>query len=163
LIRRITNAAPEGAAGVAVDRVRALPAGDSVLHSDLHLYNVMGDGSGNWIAIDWDVALTGPRVYGVARSRFLLLEADIADVAAGPGGDDSRRIAAAQYVDAYNSLAPIDRDELDAWRLPDSLAPIDRDELDAWRLPVLAARLDESIIAERDYLLEEIAMELAKA
>jgi len=67
LERRIGTATPRRFIGPTLQRLAQLPDGDAVLHSDLHVYNAMGDGQDGWVAIDWDRALYGPPNYGVAR------------------------------------------------------------------------------------------------
>lgn len=140
---RIKHALPRHLQPLVLTRLAELPDGESVLHSDLHVLNVMQGSDGNWVAIDWDRAITGPHHYGVARSLFLVLEADLGDLEPVPGITAARRHLSETYIAEYAKRRPLDRDELAAWRLP-----------------VLAARLDEPIPAERDYLLAEIAKEI---
>ncbi|NND01690.1 MAG: phosphotransferase [Acidimicrobiia bacterium] len=143
---RIINAVPSGVREMVLQRLRELPDGDSILHSDLHVLNVMLGSEGTWVAIDWDRAITGPHHYGVARSLFLITEADLGDLEPVPGITEGRRELGEIYLREYSEHRSLDRHELAAWRLP-----------------VLAARLDEPIAAERDYLLGEIERELSRA
>ena len=142
---RIASAAPPEFRDAVLRRLDELPDGSCVLHSDLHVMNVMQGTDGRWVAIDWDRAITGPHHYGVARSLFLGLEADLGDVEPVPGITAARRQLTDIYLAEYAKRRPLDRGELAAWRLP-----------------VLAARLAEPIPAEREYLIAEIEKEIGQ-
>ncbi|MBT8197001.1 MAG: phosphotransferase [Acidimicrobiia bacterium] len=143
---RIERAVPAEAQASVLQRLAELPDGDSILHSDLHVANAMLDGDSRWVAIDWNVATTGPHHYGVARTLFLLVEADLGDFGPAVGVTGARARMGRDYLVQYEARRPLDRDQLAAWRLP-----------------VLAARLAEPIEAERDYLLAEIAHEVDRS
>ena len=126
-------------------RLDDLGEASTLLHADLHPYNVMSSGT-EWLAIDWDAACHGPRHAGVARSQFLLMEARppveemVEPVAA------IRALLGSSFLDAYNEAFPIDLDEVAAWRLP-----------------ILAARIWEEIPGEREFLLSEIDNEMRRS
>ncbi len=141
---RIKHAVPPEMLEPVLRRLAELPNGESILHSDLHVLNVMLGSDGTWVAIDWDRAITGPHHYGVARSLFLITEADLGDLEPVPGITEERRRLGEIYIRHYGEQRRLDREELAAWRLP-----------------VLAARLDEPIAAERAYLLREIEDEIS--
>ena len=143
---RIEHSTPVEWREPVLSRIADLPDGGSVLHSDLHVLNAMLGEDGKWVAIDWDRAIVGPPHYGVARTLFLGVEADLGDFEPVPGITEARRQLGEMYLDEYAKRRPLDRDELAAWRLP-----------------VLAARLAEPIPSEREYLLGEIEKELKTA
>jgi len=143
LARRIAKSTPEHVVPAAIERLSQLPDGDDILHGDLHVYNAMHGAGGDLVAIDWNHTLRGSNHFGVARSHFLLLEADVVEMSWGAGPDDSRRELATRYLEEYGKLRQLDLDEVAAWRLP-----------------LLASRLTENIEAEREYLLDEISKEL---
>ncbi len=146
LVARIEHAVPAQLQQPILRRLADLPDGESILHSDLHVLNVMGGPDGTWVAIDWDRAITGPYHYGVARSLFLIVEADLGELEPVPGVTEARRRLGDIYLTEYASRRPLDRAELGAWRLP-----------------VLGARLAEPIEAERAYLLSEIEREIDRS
>ena len=96
-------------------------------------------------AIDWDRVLHGPPLYDVARSLFLIVEADLGPATGRFDANDRRRLGE-HFLNAYGDVADLNRDELAAWRLP-----------------VLAARLTEPVPEEKDYLPEQIAEALASS
>ncbi len=124
-------------------RVADLDDGVTLLHADYHPFNVMRSGA-EWLAIDWDAACHGPRAAGVARSQFLLMEAQPPDETMVEPVESLRSLLGTTYLDAYNEAFPID------------LA-----EVGAWRLPILAARLWEEVPGESDFLLAEIRNEMS--
>ena len=132
--RRIAASLDPATADEVLERMKSLPDGDSVLHTDLHPYNAMRNGE-EWVAIDWNGAFRGPPGYDVARTRFLLRHASYIEPGFDGATDEFRKRAADRYLAAYVQHRPLDTDELERWRLP-----------------VLAARLAENIEEERRFL-----------
>jgi len=142
---RIERAIPEPLASAVLEHLAGLAEGTALIHSDLHPFNVMSDGVNGrglqrWLIIDWDAIYRGPPAFELARTLFLAREAAFEEGEADP---DVRLQAADEFLSAYERLRPIDRSAVQAWRLP-----------------VLAARIDEGIAAERNYLMEEIVAAL---
>jgi aminoglycoside phosphotransferase (APT) family kinase protein len=128
-----------------LERLQGLPAGDVLLHGDLHPANVLMRDRGP-MAIDWIAARFGPAEADVARTLFLVRESHVPDEL--PLRTRTiialvRGMFARTYLHAYAERRPLD---LELVR--------------AWRLPTLAARLHEDIQAERVGLLREIDREL---
>ena len=144
LARRIGSALPPEKSARIVERMRELGDAPTLLHTDLHVLNAVRNSRGRAIAIDWDTLFHGPPLYDVARSLYLLVEADAGDAIEPTDGLQSfRRQGGAIFLETYGASAAIDGAELAAWRLP-----------------VLAARLTEEIAEERDYLHREIHISL---
>ena len=98
-------------------RVAALPAGDRLLHGNLHLGNAVSCASGP-VLVDWGDVARGPAVAEVAhtlvRYRLARLRAKAsAPVRAlsGPG----RSLLRARYLHHYARAGCVDRAELAAW------------------------------------------------
>ena len=117
-----------------------LPDGRSLLHTDLHPFNVMRNRSGAWVAIDWDGAAHGAPAADLCRTLFLLRDADGPEGPSDPSLAGLRNEAAAGFLDAYRRAA----------------GPIADEEITAWRPVVIAARLGEGIADERPRLLAEL-------
>jgi uncharacterized protein (TIGR02172 family) len=114
----------------------SLPDDHSLCHGDLHPANVLMSSAGPRI-IDWENACTGSPLADVARS-LLLLEVYPFYTEAGPGRDSILEILVTfrqTYLDEYIALTGARRDLIDAWRVP-----------------VAAARLQEGIEIEEEFL-----------
>jgi GNAT superfamily N-acetyltransferase/tRNA A-37 threonylcarbamoyl transferase component Bud32 len=117
-----------------------LPAGDAVLHGDLHPGNVIMSPTGPAI-IDWMTVTRGDPAADVARTLFLLRESVV------PGASRAQLLAlglirpwfARAYLIEYGCSSG-----LDAARVR------------AWRPAILAARLAEGIEAERPRIVAEL-------
>ncbi len=100
-----------------VDALRALPAGDSVLHLDCHPLNVF-EHDGDHAIIDWQSASRGDRAADVAMTRVLFTEAELF-----PGispvqrvlYQTVRRIMLRAYLRGYRAIDPIDDAEVERW------------------------------------------------
>lgn len=117
-----------------------LPAGTSLLHTDLHPMNVMRNRDGDWIAIDWDGAAHGDPAADLCRTLFLLVESDPPDGPSDPGLAELREAAGAECLAAYQEVA----------------SPIDETAIARWRPLMLAARLGEDIPHERRRLIDTL-------
>jgi thiamine kinase len=127
---------PEGLRPAVLRRLDSLPGGDSLCHGDMHPGNIVMTSRGP-IIIDWMTAARGHPLADVARSIVLIRSGP-------PGLSGVRRrllgtatgLFQAAYLQRYGELRPLDRDLLAAW------------------LPVVAAaRMDEQIEGQRDWLL----------
>ena len=117
-----------------------LPDGRSLLHTDLHPFNVMRNRHGDWVAIDWDGAAHGAAAADLCRTLFLLIDADPPEGPSDPSLVGIRAESGSAFLDAYRHAA----------------GPVLDDEISAWRPVMLAARLGEDIAHERPRLLEEL-------
>lgn len=116
-VRRALPALPDQVAQVVEERLGELGDGDTLLHGDLHPWNVMAGPSG-WVAIDWDAAVRGDPMADVARTVFLLGDSPLsADVAATEVGRRRGELVDT-YLEGYAGTGRLDRDRLTAWRLP---------------------------------------------
>jgi Phosphotransferase enzyme family len=105
-----------------LDAIVDMPDGERLCHGDFHPLNILGDTS-DPVVIDWLDARRGDPAADVCRS-YLLLKLHAAEIAVA-------------YLDAYLSLANIDRGSVLRW------------------LPyVAAAKLAEGVASERAGLLE---------
>jgi aminoglycoside phosphotransferase (APT) family kinase protein len=126
----------ESIRGAAAD----LPDGRSLLHTDLHPFNVMRNRCGDWVAIDWEGAAHGAPAADLCRTMFLLVEADGPDASSDPSLARLRALSGSAFLAAYRRAA----------------GPISDEQISAWRSVMLAARLGEDIAHERSRLLDEL-------
>ncbi len=93
------------------------PAPDVVCHGDFHPLNVVVDGAGDAVVVDWTDATLDDRHSDVGRTVALLRSAAVA------GGSPIERVLLAVigpvlafvYLRAYGRLLPVDRDRLRRW------------------------------------------------
>lgn len=142
-VRKASAALPDRVAAAVNERLRELGDGDTLLHADLHPWNVMA-GRAGWVAIDWDAARRGDPMADVARTVFLLAESPLSEEVAATDIAQRRHELAEAYLAAYAGEAPLDRGRVSAWRLP-----------------ILAARTREHIPEEVGVIEEMIEDELA--
>lgn len=73
--------------------------------------------SGELVSIDWDGAMSGPAMYDVARSFYL-----VSSWALAPGSptipDLTRRAVASAFAERYGEISEDDAESIHAWRLP---------------------------------------------
>lgn len=126
----------------ALEQLRALPGGKTVLHMDFHTNNVFRHRDG-FATIDWQTTLRGAPQADVAMTLFLLADAEL-----WPG------ISLAQKL-LYNTVRRVlRRVYLQEYR---KLTGMDQAVIAQWRLPVLITRLAEwDIASERTALQREI-------
>jgi aminoglycoside phosphotransferase (APT) family kinase protein len=133
-VEKLINSEKLKAAALA--RLDALPEGDSLLHNDFHLGNIMLAESGP-LTIDWVTATRGHPLADVARTILLIR---IGALPAHPVVrllvKGMRAIFEQAYLRAYFRASPLKKQ--DVW---------------PWMLPMVVARLDEDIQAERKMLL----------
>lgn len=103
----------------AQDQLASLPAGDSLLHGDFHLINVLMGAGGPQI-IDWPGATSGPAEADVARTMVLI------EAGQPPGaswvlrqflGIFRTRIFMPGYLRGYRKRRDLDLEVLHRWRL----------------------------------------------
>jgi Ser/Thr protein kinase RdoA (MazF antagonist) len=132
-----------GELGPSAERVRSrlatLPDGDRVCHYDFHPDNVLGEGRGVRV-IDWNNAALGPAAADVARTLVMLRSPY-----APPGVPLPVRLAV-KWLKRWLAAA-YEGEYLRRTGLP-------REEVEAWIAPVAAARLEEEVPGEREWLLE---------
>ena len=116
-VRRSFPALGDRIAGAVEARLDQLGGGDTLLHGDLHPFNVMRDDRG-WVAIDWDSAMRGDPMADVARTLFLLVDSPMPEEVADTQLGRLRPELADVYLEAYASRGALDRDRLEGWRLP---------------------------------------------
>lgn len=131
MLGRIEHGAPPDLAVPIMARLSALPDGTRLVHSDLHPYNVVRRGDGDWVAIDWHRLYRAAPAVDVARTWFLLVQWTAPDGSAPEELAPLKARLGRIYLDHYAALTGLDRSEVDRWRVP-----------------VLAARLDEGIREE---------------
>jgi hypothetical protein len=99
--------------------LRALPAGDAVLHLDFHPQNVFRVGE-EIVTIDWQSAAAGPPAADVAMTRYLFTEAElfpgISTVQRVVYGS-LRRLMFRSYLAEYTARTGITTAEIDRWDL----------------------------------------------
>ncbi|MDP2774749.1 MAG: phosphotransferase [Nocardioides sp.] len=106
--------------GRAEELIRALPAGDRVLHLDYHPENVFAH-DGGYTSIDWQTALRGDPAADVATTVLLLHDAEL-----WPGTpalkrllvNAVRRMVLSTYLAEYYRLTAMTPAHVDAWRVP---------------------------------------------
>lgn len=104
----------------AVALIKALPAGDSVLHLDFHTENVFAHDDGHTV-IDWATALRGDPAADVAATVLLIRDAEL-----WPGTPWLKRVAVqlirsivlSTYLGEYQRLTGMTSTQIDAWRVP---------------------------------------------
>lgn len=100
-------------------RIRALPAGDAVLHLDFHPQNVFVLADRN-VVIDWQTATSGPAAADVALTRLLFREAELFPGTALPMRvvyAAVRRILLRFYLGEYLRAGTVTVAELDRWEI----------------------------------------------
>jgi uncharacterized protein (TIGR02172 family) len=122
-----------------------LPAGDRVCHNDFHPDNVIISDRGP-IIIDWMTAKRGNPLADVARTALLINNgAPIGDIPNRRFLMAARRIAYGWYLLQYARLGHFDSDQYQHW------------------LPIMAAaRLNENIPGEQDWLMRLIKTNLER-
>lgn len=116
----------------------ALPDGDQVCHYDFHPDNILGEGPGVRV-IDWNNAALGPAAADVARTLVILRSPYVPPDIPLPVRllvKALKRWLAGAYEGEYLRRSGLQREEVEAW-----LAP------------VAAARLEEEVPGEREWLL----------
>ena len=137
------SAAPADAVAAARAALAALPAGDRLLHGDLHLGNLMTVG-GRTMLIDWAQAMTGDPAADVARSELVMRFGRYGPwLRRWPALRVARDAAAAWYLFCYRALTGMDRAAVDAWRLPVAVAWLR--EGSAAHQPALAAWIERRL------------------
>lgn len=105
----------------AIQRLNALPEGNSILHFDFHPDNIMSDGSSSTTIIDWMTAARGVPAADVAATLYLLNEGEMI-----PGLSKVvaalleviRKSICSKYYALYKKQTGITDDEVAIWRLP---------------------------------------------
>jgi aminoglycoside phosphotransferase (APT) family kinase protein len=140
--------APDVAAPVrdaAQARLEARPHGSSICHGDFHPLNVIVSADRLWV-VDWSKATRGHPDADVARTLMLLRLTNVPRDAAPSVRDGVERARAtflARYLEAYEPMRPIVKDDVMAWMLPITVARLAREVSDNERrqLAALAAIL----------------------
>jgi Ser/Thr protein kinase RdoA (MazF antagonist) len=140
------EALPADLRSAALERMRRLPDGGSILHGDMHPGNVVMTASGP-VAIDWITAARGDPAADVARTLFLLRDGAL------PGEASRSQRAAIALARRWFS-----RSYLHTYR---RLRAVDPAAVRAWRPVILAARLGDGIEAERKAVLAGLRLALA--
>ena len=110
---------PEDLRAAALSVLDELPGGDRLCHGDFHLGNLMGTWS-TPVVIDWGDACRGDPLSDVARTYLLQRLGEPPPGAPtvirllAPVGRD---ILAARYLSTYRSRHPVDRRQLEAWKI----------------------------------------------
>jgi Ser/Thr protein kinase RdoA (MazF antagonist) len=86
---------------------RAMPE-FGLCHGDLHKRNVLADGRGRVVVMDWDFGGDGWRAYDLAVMRWSL------GPVVGPGGLPGAEDLYAWYLEGYSSVRPLGDDEVRA-------------------------------------------------
>lgn len=102
------------------DYILTLPSEDTIIHLDFHTGNVLVDKKGNCHIIDWMTAARGNRAIEYAMMEFLFSEAELF-----PGASKAqlafykavRKMIGKQYYKTYQKLMPINKDEIDKYRM----------------------------------------------
>ena len=147
------NSAPlsfltESEKNTAVQKLNALPEGDSILHLDFHPDNIMSDGSTTTI-IDWMTAARGVPAADVAATLYLLNEGEMI-----PG---LSKVVAAVMESIRKSICK------NYYALYKKQSGMTDADVAPWRLPFLIFRLGIwNIESEVPVLQEKIRAELSK-
>jgi hypothetical protein len=128
--------------GRVVERIRALPGGDRLLHLDYHSQNVFRHGDG-YAVIDWQTSARGAPAADVAMSMVVMRDGEL-----WPGTpflkrvlyDAVRKVFAAAYLAGYLGERTVTPDEVERWRIVGLVLRIG-----AWK-----------IASERERMLAEI-------
>ena len=100
--------------------IEALPNSDTIIHLDFHTGNVLVDKKGNLTIIDWMTAARGHRAIEYAMMEFLFSEAELfpeASKAQLRFYSAVRKMIGKQYYKTYQKLMPLDKSEVDKYRL----------------------------------------------
>lgn len=100
-------------------RIRALPAGDAVLHLDFHPQNVFVLAERN-VVIDWQTAVAGQPAADVALTRLLFREAELFPGTSAPMRvvyGAVRRILLRFYLRSYLRAGTVSVADLDRWEI----------------------------------------------
>ena len=124
----------------ALERLEALPDGQSVCHGDFHPGNIIITRNGP-VVIDWMTACSGSPWTDMARSSLLL---SIGAKSAGKMVSPFIRIVIKLYHRTY----------LNRYHLHN---PAGKHELEHWMPVIAAARLNEEILPEREALINLVA------
>lgn len=130
-----------------IDYLLKLPDGLRLCHGDLHTDNYIVVGSTHYI-IDWTNAYIGHPASDIARSVLLMQT---------PYGKQNipgvMKPFVSLIIQSYMSSFI---------KVYSSITELKQSEIDAWMLPVAAARLNENVPYEREWLLSIIKDELNK-
>ncbi len=119
-----------------LDRLDKLPNGDVVCHYDLHPGNIMLTSKGP-VLIDWLTASCGNPHADIARTLLLI----------GHGGPPEEVMSKVEFDKLRSQFIVSYLAEYSKFQ------ELDPKQLDAWRVPVAAARLNENIKEQEDWLL----------
>jgi thiamine kinase len=146
---RCADSLAPGAAREAARRMLGeLGGGDSLLHGDLHLGNVITAG-GRMMAVDWAQAMVGDPAGDVARTELLLRYGRYgAALQRHPTLRIARHAAAEWYLFCYRRITGMPAHAIDRWRLPTAVAWMRGDS--AAHAPSLAAFVERQ--RQRDQL-----------
>ena len=129
----------------AIERLNALPEGDSILHFDYHPDNIMSDGKDATI-IDWMTAAKGAPAADVAATLYLLTEGEMI-----PGLNRTvafileaiRKMICSKYLKIYKEKTGMTDEAIAEWRLPFLIV-----RLGVWNIASEVEILREKIRAE---------------
>jgi hypothetical protein len=105
---------------VAIQKITALPDGDSILHFDFHPDNIMSDGK-NITIIDWMTAARGVPAADVAATLYLLNEGEMIPGLSKPVAailEVIRKSICSKYYALYKKKTGLTDAEVAPWRLP---------------------------------------------
>ncbi len=130
---------PEELREALLEHLERLPDGTALCHGDFHPENVLLTDTGGYV-VDWPNATRGNPLADVARTALLVLYSELPPGLPARGEIlRQRQFFFQTYLEHYQSLAPLDMAELEAWM------PI-----------VAAARLRDNIEAEEPRLMRLI-------
>jgi len=104
----------------AIQRLNALPDGNSILHFDFHPDNIMSDGNSTTI-IDWMTAARGVPAADVAATLYLLNEGEMIpglSKAVAAVLEIIRKSICSKYYALYKKQTGLTDEEVAMWRLP---------------------------------------------
>lgn len=105
---------------LAIQKINALPDGDSILHFDFHPDNIMSDGKSTTV-IDWMTAARGVPAADVAATLFLLNEGEMIpglSKAVAAAMELIRKSICKKYYALYKQQTGMQDAEVVVWRLP---------------------------------------------
>jgi len=103
-----------------IEKLNALPDGDSILHLDYHPDNIMSDAK-NATIIDWMTAASGAPAADVAATLYLLTEGEMIpglNKAVASILESIRRMICKGYLKEYKKATGMTDAEIAPWRLP---------------------------------------------
>jgi len=131
-----------------LDYLDRLPKGEKICHGDFHPDNLLINNEGTIMIIDWSNTYSGHPLSDVVRTVLMITTPYM------PAGTSRTLVFLSKFLKKlfYSTYV---KEYID-------LSGVTKEELNSWILPVAAARLNEKIPGEEQWLLEIIEKELTR-